>query len=64
VNGEYSEWSDFGECSKSCGEGVERRERQCNNPAPAHGGSDCVGPSSESRSCKDKECPGKVLDSF
>ena len=61
MNGKYSEWSDFGSCSKSCGQGVESRSRKCNSPAPAHGGAGCVGPALEYRNCKEKECPGKFL---
>ena len=38
VNGGFSA---FGACSKSCGHGTQTRT--CTNPAPANGGTDCVG---------------------
>ena len=51
-------WSDFGgwsECSANCGGGTQNRTRTCDNPASAHGGADCAGDSFETRSC-----PGEV----
>ena len=58
VNGGYSDWSDYGECSVTCGEGSQQRDRKCNNPSPKHGGLDCVGENTQSRSCKEVPCPG------
>uniref|UniRef100_A0A8B9H722 Hemicentin-1 n=1 Tax=Astyanax mexicanus TaxID=7994 RepID=A0A8B9H722_ASTMX len=58
VNGGFSEWMEWGSCSVSCGAGVQRRLRLCSKPRPANGGRHCVGPDSESRSCKGKPCPG------
>nr|XP_055041763.1 hemicentin-1 isoform X2 [Misgurnus anguillicaudatus] len=57
VHGGYSEWMEWGACSVSCGTGVQRRLRQCNNPLPANGGRHCTGGAAESRSCKGKPCP-------
>ncbi|XP_049335709.1 hemicentin-1 isoform X1 [Astyanax mexicanus] len=57
VNGGFSEWMEWGSCSVSCGAGVQRRLRLCSKPRPANGGRHCVGPDSESRSCKGKPCP-------
>jgi len=53
VNGRFSSWS---ACTKNCGGGT--RTRFCNNPAPRHGGADCVGASLEScntQGCADTE---------
>uniref|UniRef100_A0A4W4H5M4 Uncharacterized protein n=1 Tax=Electrophorus electricus TaxID=8005 RepID=A0A4W4H5M4_ELEEL len=58
VHGGFSEWTEWGACSVSCGTGVQKRLRQCNNPLPANGGRHCVGSSSETRSCQGKPCPG------
>ncbi|XP_039591708.1 hemicentin-1 isoform X2 [Polypterus senegalus] len=57
VHGEFSEWMDWGPCSVTCGQGVQKRLRQCNNPLPANGGRHCIGPEVEKRSCQAKRCP-------
>ena len=60
VNGGWGDtWSDYSECSVSCGEGVEIRTLPCDNPAPEFGGNDCVGNPEESRPCEIKKCPSK-----
>ena len=58
VDGGWTSWSSFGDCSKTCGGGEKTRYRTCTNPAPANGGKDCVGPSSDSMSCNEQGCPG------
>ncbi|XP_030626728.1 hemicentin-1 [Chanos chanos] len=57
VHGGFSEWMEWGSCSVSCGTGVQRRLRQCNNPLPANGGRHCTGPDTDTRSCQGKPCP-------
>ena len=57
VNGGWSSW---GSCSASCGSGVQTRT--CTNPAPAHGGSQCSG--SSSQTCNAHACPGDELVFF
>ena len=42
INGGWSEWSEWSECSVSCGGGSQMRSRNCDQPAPAHGGADCT----------------------
>lgn len=58
VDGGFSMWSSFGDCSKTCGGGLHTRTRQCNNPSPQHGGVDCVGKKEESQLCNTEGCPG------
>ena len=58
VDGGYSDFGDWSECSAECGGGTQTRSRTCTNPAPAHGGADCVGDSSETRKCNTQACPG------
>ena len=56
-------WSKWAECSTTCGDGIQYRERQCSNPAPQFGGADCLatGPATERRSCFIAKCPGEIL---
>ncbi|XP_029473326.1 LOW QUALITY PROTEIN: hemicentin-1 [Rhinatrema bivittatum] len=57
VHGGFSEWLEWRPCSVTCGQGVQKRIRQCNNPLPANGGRHCQGPDAETRSCQNKPCP-------
>ena len=63
VDGNYSEWSEFMQCSVTCGKGVQTRSRSCINPPPQHGGKNCsaFGPPVETKECNLKECPSKDL---
>ncbi len=56
VNGGWSNWSDWGACSQSCGGGSQSRARTCTNPAPANGGTQCSGSPSESQACNPQAC--------
>ena len=59
VNGNYSEWSVFSACSHTCGDGIQFRTRNCDNPLPRFGGLNCstLGPSNETRLCNTRPCP-------
>ena len=61
VDGGFSKFGDWSKCSAECGGGAQTRSRTCTNPAPANGGADCKGDSSETRKCNIQACPGKVL---
>ncbi|KAM9391749.1 properdin-like [Pholidichthys leucotaenia] len=56
VDGRWGEWSSFGPCSVSCGEGLKLSKRMCDSPAPKYGGQYCEGPSTRSDICK-SPCP-------
>lgn len=60
VDGQWSQWSNFGTCSATCGGGFKHRRRKCDNPAPASGGKNCQGPSFQSIACKIQACPGRI----
>ena len=60
VDGVFGNWSNYSTCTVSCGEGVQYRERKCDSPPPKHGGKDCDGPTRESRTCKESDCPGSL----
>ena len=61
VDGGFSGWTQWTQCSEECGKGQRNRTRTCSNPTPAHGGSDCVGDTVQTEVCKIKECPGEQL---
>ena len=61
VDGNFSSWSNFGACSKTCGPGIQSRTRSCTNPRPQFGGKECVGDILESRNCSFGKYPGKAL---
>ncbi|XP_004706727.1 hemicentin-1 [Echinops telfairi] len=57
VHGGYSQWSAWRSCSVTCGKGIQKRSRLCNNPLPANGGKSCQGSDSEMQTCLNKPCP-------
>ncbi|KAM5147900.1 hemicentin-1 [Mantella aurantiaca] len=64
VHGGFSEWLPWQSCSVTCGQGVQKRIRLCDSPAPANGGLHCQGEESATRLCQNKPCPvdGSWLD--
>ncbi|XP_077013357.1 hemicentin-1 isoform X4 [Tamandua tetradactyla] len=57
VHGGFSQWSPWRSCSATCGKGIQKRSRLCNNPLPANGGKSCQGSDSEMQNCQNKPCP-------
>ncbi|XP_078340777.1 uncharacterized protein LOC111107180 [Crassostrea virginica] len=64
VNGRWEDWSSwslYSSCSRSCGTGTKKyvRQRHCTNPSPKNGGNSCYGRSVEykHRTCFNKYCP-------
>uniref|UniRef100_A0A8C6XN63 EGF-like domain-containing protein n=1 Tax=Naja naja TaxID=35670 RepID=A0A8C6XN63_NAJNA len=51
VDGAWSPWASWTPCPVSCGLGVVRRSRRCNNPSPKHGGENCSGHGYEEGTC-------------
>lgn len=62
VNGEWSDWSEWTNCSLSCvpeNQAVESkrvRYRQCDSPAPAFGGKPCIGLNHHYEVCQVPKC--------
>ena len=59
VDGKFTLWTSWGQCSKTCGSGIQTRFRSCINPPPANGGKDCMGPRNETRQCQITACVRK-----
>ncbi|XP_078083679.1 hemicentin-1-like [Mustelus asterias] len=58
VNGGWSSWQRWSECSASCGGGKRLRRRQCNSPPPNGHGRGCPGESFQTSGCNQAACPG------
>lgn len=59
VDGRWSDWKAWAQCSVTCGGGTQGRSRSCTNPPPQHGGKDCSGGKEQDRSCNNQPCPSK-----
>ena len=59
VDGGWSSWGDWGQCSATCGAGVQERTRTCTNPPPSNGGAQCLGTNKETQDCNNGPCPGR-----
>ena len=64
VDGGWSKYGNWSECSAVCAGGNQTRTRTCTNPQPAHGGADCEGDANEDQACNTNPClPGMNLQS-
>ena len=59
VDGGWTDYSAWSDCTKTCGTGTQTRTRTCTNPAPQHGGADCTGDAEETQNCNTHPCPSK-----
>lgn len=61
VDGNWSEWTDYGACTATCGDsGVMVRHRSCNHPTPSCNGAACEGSNSETIPCnRNVTCPSE-----
>uniref|UniRef100_A0A8C6UNM1 ADAM metallopeptidase with thrombospondin type 1 motif, 1 n=1 Tax=Neogobius melanostomus TaxID=47308 RepID=A0A8C6UNM1_9GOBI len=57
VNGGWGVWGPWGDCSRSCGGGVQYSFRSCDAPLPKNGGKFCEGKRIQYRSCHTDACP-------
>ncbi|XP_063157945.1 SCO-spondin-like [Candoia aspera] len=56
VNGQWSAWTPWSECSASCGLGLQNRYHFCTEPAPSGMGLPCLGPEREDKACQIQPC--------
>ena len=56
----WSDWSKFGECTKSCGGGIQSFERTV-LVTSQNGGQSCTGRNIKSENCNNHDCPGKFV---
>ncbi|KAM8871523.1 A disintegrin and metalloproteinase with thrombospondin motifs 1 [Synchiropus picturatus] len=56
VNGGWGVWGPWGDCSRTCGGGVQYSFRACDNPLPKNGGKYCEGKRIQYRSCNTEVC--------
>ena len=63
VDGGYSPFTNWSDCTETCGGGEQTRTRTCTNPEPQLGGKDCssFGPDFEKRKCNTQKCPGNFV---
>ncbi|XP_071177833.1 scavenger receptor cysteine-rich type 1 protein M160-like [Mytilus edulis] len=57
VNGNWSVWTQWTDCSMSCGNGFQTRSRRCNDPSLSNIRFSCHGDTLEAQLCNKIECP-------
>ena len=60
VDGGFTQWSSYSDCSTTCGDGIQERLRSCTQPEPQNGGKQCSGQTKQSRKCNLRKCPGEL----
>ena len=63
VDGNWSQYGEWGHCSAPCGSGNRTRNRTCTNPEPQYGGANCTGIFSRIQECNTFAC-GRTLFCF
>nr|XP_005999977.1 PREDICTED: A disintegrin and metalloproteinase with thrombospondin motifs 8 isoform X2 [Latimeria chalumnae] len=64
IDGNWGVWGPWGECSRTCGGGVQFSYRECNDPEPENGGKYCEGQRAKYQSCNTHDCPKNNGKSF
>ena len=60
VDGDFTDWSPWTSCSRSCGDGRRKRTRTCTDPPPDMG-KNCTGAYDEVEVCDSGTCPGTTI---
>ena len=61
VDGGWTDWSSWGDCSATCGAGTKKKYRTCTAPVQLGLGKHCEGEPTNQEQCKTTECPGKIM---
>lgn len=56
TDGGWTLWGTWGQCSVTCGTGIKRRHRECDNPAPSRSGKNCLGNNEQTDLCTLRTC--------
>ncbi|KAL0973060.1 hypothetical protein UPYG_G00198360 [Umbra pygmaea] len=64
VDGSWSMWGPWQQCSRTCGGGVEFSYRECTDPIPQDGGKYCEGQRVQYQSCNTQACGANHGKSF
>ncbi|XP_029964672.1 A disintegrin and metalloproteinase with thrombospondin motifs 8 [Salarias fasciatus] len=64
VDGGWSSWGPWQQCSRTCGGGVEFSYRECSDPVPQNGGKYCEGQRVQYQSCNIQPCDNSQEKSF
>ncbi len=60
VDGGWSDFGDWSECSATCGGAIKERRRTCTSPPPSNGGACCVGDNVEAERCNTESCKEEI----
>ena len=60
IDGQWGLWTEWGQCTRTCGGGEQYRYRHCNNPPPIGSGAECNGLARERRPCNEDKCHSKL----
>ncbi|PWA32447.1 hypothetical protein CCH79_00018779, partial [Gambusia affinis] len=64
VDGSWSLWGPWQQCSRTCGGGVEFSYRECTDPVPQNGGKYCEGQRVRYQSCNTEPCDASEVSLF
>lgn len=62
INGGWTIWTAWSECTKMCDGGISARTRLCVEPRPSENGKPCEGPDREENFCNILSCPALPLN--
>ena len=61
VSGGWSTWSNWTECSQTCDNSTQSRERICNTPSSNHLSNGCHGNHTQVEQCYGPPCPSEFI---